>query len=57
MVSENRNKFEDVYEMTDDWLGEGGFGAVFKCTHRVSRLERACKKISLKNINNMARFE
>ena len=53
MIKQNMNKIEDVYKMGKKTLGEGGFGVVCKCRHRITKLDRACKTIPRKKVKNI----
>ena len=58
MIFKNLNQIDKIYDIDmSNTIGEGGFGVVYKCTHKISGLERAMKRINLKNITNMQRFE
>merc|ERR1712194_36612 len=45
-IRESIRRFEDTYEGNmKSSIGEGGFGAVFKCTHLATGVCRAAKRI------------
>ena len=54
MITKNTNSLEDVYKIGKKNLGEGAFGVVCKCRHRVTKQDRALKTISKKKVKNMA---
>ncbi|KAH8071756.1 serine/threonine kinase [Aureococcus anophagefferens] len=49
---EDPRLFEDVYEATDEVLGKGGYGVVFKVTRRVDGEVFACKQLELGRLSS-----
>ena len=49
---EDPRLFEDVYEATDEVLGKGGYGVVFKVTRRVDGEIFACKQLELGRLSS-----
>lgn len=49
---------EEDYELDKKAvLGTGGYGAVFECIHKKTKVHRACKRIAKKSVKNWAAFE
>ena len=56
MIRKNENKIEDVYKISKKPIGTGAFGVVHTCVHKLTKQERAVKKISKKKIKNNDSF-
>merc|ERR1719253_2024506 len=52
-----QGKVEDEYDVVGRPLGEGAFGAVYKCKHKQDGHLRAVKKIEKKRVRNKAALE
>ncbi len=60
IVRENRQSFLSVYEVPSGpgaMLGEGAFGTVVKCKHRITGIGRAAKKIPKNALDDQKLFE
>ena len=57
MIKKNDKDIEDVYKIGKKPLGTGAYGVVSLCVHRLTKQERAVKKVSKKKIKNMDRFK
>lgn len=55
-ILKNNFSFKKVYKLKAK-LGQGGYGQVYKCKHRVSNQRRVVKVINKRTLKNQERFK
>ena len=55
-IGEHISNIEDCYNMIKE-LGQGSYGHVYRCQHKVTGHVYACKKMNKKQIKNKSRFK
>ena len=57
MIRRNESAISQIYKIAKHPIGTGSYGVVYKCQHKDTGQERACKRVAKKKIKNMDRFK